>query len=166
MPRKADTSSMVRLSGVETSSGPAAMRGGPDALDGRVLIDVVRACPGHRPGQFHVSGVAAGGAHRHPVLSGGRWSHVLVGLSPAHEPAVALHPVELQPAAAEYAVVRIDMLGVALLQTRVVEVEGIGVLHEELAHAQHAAFGPRLVPELELQLVPRLGKVPVGAQLP
>jgi len=45
------------------------------------------------------------------------------------------------------------------------DVERVRVLHRELAHAQHARFGPRLVAELGLDLVPDLRQLLVAAQL-
>ncbi len=52
------------------------------------------------------------------------------------------------------------------IQTLGLDVEGVGVLHHELAHPQQPGLGPRLVPELGLELVPDLGQLSVGAQLP
>ncbi len=46
-----------------------------------------------------------------------------------------------------------------------VEVEGVAVLHEELADAQEPGLGAGLVAELGLDLVPDLGELLVGAEL-
>ena len=42
---------------------------------------------------------------------------------------------------------------------------GVGVLHDELAHAQQARLRPRLVAELALELEPDLGELLVGPHL-
>ena len=57
------------------------------------------------------------------------------------------------------------MLVVAEVEARLVDVEGVGVLHGELAHAEQAALGARLIAELGLDLVPDLRKLLVAAQL-
>ena len=83
----------------------------------------------------------------------------------AHHADVRLdHPVG-QPAAVVDALVDLDVALVALLQPLLVAVEAVGVLHQELARAQDAALGPRLVPLLGLDVVPDLGQVAVAAQL-
>ena len=87
-----------------------------------------------------------------------------MGLGPTHESAVALDPIELNAAAAEDAIVRTDVLRIALLQTRLVHIERVGILHQELADTQDPALRPRLITELELDLVPGLRKVAVGAK--
>jgi hypothetical protein len=57
------------------------------------------------------------------------------------------------------------VFSVALVETGVVDVEGIGVLHDELSHAEQAGLGTRLVAELGLDLVPDLRELLVAAQL-
>ena len=54
---------------------------------------------------------------------------------------------------------------VAAVQARGVDVEAVAVLHDELAHAQQAGLGPRLITELGLDLVPDLRQLLVAAQL-
>ena len=58
------------------------------------------------------------------------------------------------------AVVQIE----AAVEARLVDVKGVAVLHDELAHAQQARLGPRLVAELGLNLVPDLRQLLVAAQ--
>ncbi len=48
------------------------------------------------------------------------------------------------------------------VQPRLVDVEGVGVLHDEFAPADHPRPGAGLVPVLRLDLVEREGQVPVG----
>ncbi len=57
------------------------------------------------------------------------------------------------------------MLVVAGVEAGVVDVEGVGVLHDELADAEEAGLGAGLVAELGLDLVPDLGELLVAAEL-
>ena len=52
---------------------------------------------------------------------------------------------------------------VALVEPRRVAVEGVGVLHDELARAQHAGARARLVALLDLEVVEDQRQVAVGA---
>ena len=52
-----------------------------------------------------------------------------------------------------------------MVQSRFVDVEGVAVLHEELAYAQQAGFRAGLVAELGLDLIPDLRQLLVGTQL-
>ena len=81
----------------------------------------------------------------------------------AHHAGVALDHHEAQAAAREDAVVGADVLAVALLQASNVDVEAVGVLHDELARAQDAALGPRLVALLGLDVVPELRQLLVAS---
>ena len=56
------------------------------------------------------------------------------------------------------------MLVVGDVQARLIHVERVGVLHEELAYAQEAGFGPRFVAELGLDLIPDLRELFIAAQ--
>ena len=58
------------------------------------------------------------------------------------------------------------VLFVGGVQSCGVHVEGVGILHDELAHAQQAAFRTRLIAELGLDLVPDLGQLFVAPQFP
>ena len=53
----------------------------------------------------------------------------------------------------------------ALLESLLVTVEGVGVLHHELAHAEQTASWARLVAILGLEVVPGLRQLPVALQL-
>ena len=57
------------------------------------------------------------------------------------------------------------MLVVGDVEAGFVDVEGVGVLHNELADAEKAGFGAWLVAELGLDLVPDLGELLVAAEL-
>ena len=56
------------------------------------------------------------------------------------------------------------MLVVGDVEAGVVDVEGVGVLHDELADAKEAGFGAGLVAKLGLDLVPDLGELLIAAQ--
>ncbi len=90
-------------------------------------------------GDLDVGGVAGG--QRHLVLAGRAGRHVLVGAGAAHHPDVGLDPVPAHPAAVEDALVGAGLQLVGAGQALLVAVEGVGVLHRELAGAQDA--GPR-----------------------
>ncbi len=75
---------------------------------------------------------------------------------------VGLDDAILQPEALEDAVVGVPHLAVALHRARLVEVEAVGVLHDELATAQQARAGARLVAELHLDLIEVDGQLAVA----
>ena len=108
-----------------------------------------------------VGGVA--GRERDRVLARRARRHVLVRGRPAHHPDVGLDPVPVQPRALEDPVVGADVLPVAHLQALGVAVEGVGVLHDELARPQHRRARARLVALLRLEVVEDLRQVAVRA---
>ncbi len=55
------------------------------------------------------------------------------------------------------------MLVIGGIQTGLIQIEGVGILHNELPHAQEAGFWTRLIAELRLNLIPDLGKLLVAA---
>jgi hypothetical protein len=69
-----------------------------------------------------------------------------------------------QPTAVEDPAVSRAMLLIRIIQTGRIHIEGVGILHGELAHAQQAALGPRLIAEFRLDLVPDLRKLFVTSQ--
>ena len=89
--------------------------------------------------------------------------HVLVRAGAAHHPDVGLDAVPLQAAALEDPVVGLDETRVARLQAVLVAVEAVGVLHDELARAQHAGPRARLVALLDLEVVEQQRQVAIGA---
>jgi len=84
----------------------------------------------------------------------------------AHHARVALDHHAVDAAARVDAVVGADVQPVALLQGLFAHVEAVGVLHDELARAQDAALGPRLVAFLGLEVVPELRELLVAVDLP
>ena len=146
----ADTSAMVCASGVATSIGSAPGRGGRD---------------GHPAGELDVGGIAARRAQRHVVLAGRAGRHELVRPRAAHHAGIRVHHDVAHAAALEDAAVRVVVRLVGAVERGRVGIEGVGVLHEELARPQHAGARPRLVALLGLDLVPDLGQVTVGPDL-
>ena len=101
-----------------------------------------------------VGGVVAAGARDERVLTGRRGREELLAGAAAHRAADrADDPVVQARAARRCAGRRPRWSSYARLQALVVEVEGVAVLHEELAAAQDARAGPRLVAVLRLHLV-------------
>jgi hypothetical protein len=76
-----------------------------------------------------------------------------VGLGSAHDPDVAHHDLRLEPEALEDPDVRALLRLVARVEAGLVAIAAVGVLHDELAHANEAAAGPWLVPPLRLEVV-------------
>ena len=118
---------------------------------------------GHR--QLDVRRIAALRAEDDLVLAGLGGRHVGVRDVAAHHARVLVDHPAVDAAALVDAVVGADVLLVAHLERLVVDVEAVGVLHEELARAQDAALGARLVAFLGLDVVPELGELPVGVDL-
>jgi hypothetical protein len=89
-----------------------------------------------------------------------------VGAEAAHHPHVGLHAIPAQAAAIEAAGVRLGVTVVARREALHVTVEAVGVLHHELAGAQHPGAWARLVALLRLHVVKREWEVAVGAHEP
>ena len=100
------------------------------------------------------------------VLARARRSEIVPRLPAAHNPGFGLHLVELEAATFEDPAVGLLMTLEALVQPGRVPVEGIRVLHDELAHAQQACAGTRLIPLLRAEVVPDLRQLLVRLQLP
>ena len=94
----------------------------------------------------------------HMLSDVGALSLALVATWLAKKPATArntfgFHRAEAQAAAGENPRIDLVHLPVGLVETGLIDMEGIGVLHQELAGAHDAEAGPDLVPELGLNLV-------------
>src|SRR5262249_61766940 len=72
---------------------------------------------------------------------------------------------EVEGAAGEDAAVRIEHVAVLTLRVGGVDVERVGILHQELPPPHETEARPDLVPELDLDLVEVLREVAVGADL-
>jgi hypothetical protein len=105
------------------------------------------------------------GRHGDLVLPRRAGRHELVGARAAHHPDVGFDPIPAQPAAVEDASVGARLQLVGARQPLLVAVEGVGVLHRELARAQEACARPRLVALLGLDVEQHQRQVAVGAHL-
>jgi hypothetical protein len=116
-------------------------------------------------GQFDVGGVVAGGAIDDGVLAGVRDDLELMRAVPADGAGVGRDRAVLQAEAVEdLAVGRVHVV-VAAAGGIDVTVEGVGVLHRELAAAHQAEAGPALVAELGLDVIEIFRQLAVAAQL-
>ena len=107
---------------------------------------------------LHVGAVVAVVAEDDGILAHGGEQHVLVGDLAAHHAAVGGDGHDLGHACAgEDAVVGVIADLVVALQILLGGMEGIGVLHGELAHADQAAAAAGLVAELGLDLIDHEG---------
>ena len=124
-----------------------------------------RGLRSHRHSLFEIRVIPALAADRDQVLARARRHHELVRLAAAHRSRMRLDRDRLQPAALEDPRVGLIVLLVSGVQPGGVEIERVGVLHDELPHAQQSGFRPRLVAKLGLDLVPDLRQLLVAAQL-
>ncbi|MNS74565.1 hypothetical protein D3C72_1080460 [compost metagenome] len=132
-----------------------------------LALEGVRRGPGREAalGALHVRGVVAGVAVEHLVLAGVGLDdhHELMGRRAADRAHVALHGAGVEAAAAEDARVGLGHVLVLALEVVGVLVEGVGVLHDELAAAQQAEARANLVTHLGLNLVQVDRQLAVGA---
>ena len=129
--------------------------------------DAVAACPagGARHGLLDVGGVVAVVAGDQRVLARLGQHLELVRQRAADGAGVGLDRAELQPAAREDARVRVVHVLVLALGVGLVDVERVGVLHDELAPAHEAGARPQLVAELGLDLVEVQRQLPLAAHV-
>ena len=99
------------------------------------------------------------------ALAGGGENDELVAEIAADGPGVGAHGNRLQPEPRERAQVGDEHARVGMLRARLVEVEGIGVLHEEFARAHDAEARAHLVAELPLDVIEIERQVLVGANV-
>ena len=99
------------------------------------------------------------------VLAGAGRRQVVERLAAAHHPALRLDAGCLDAAALPDPLVGAPVRLEADVEAGLVAVERVRVLHDELADAQEAAAGPRLVSVLRLEVVPGLRQLPVALQL-
>src|SRR5205823_15036382 len=98
-------------------------------------------------------GVAIGGvvtvfATDQLVLARRRRREIVARLAPAHDPRLCEHVADLEPAASEDSPVRTLVQLEAAVEPIAVSVEGVGIFHDELSHADEPRRRPRLVPFL------------------
>ena len=113
-----------------------------------------------RVDRLDVGGVVAAAAPDVGVLADLRLGEELLGLRAAHGAGLGLDDDVLETELVEDPDVGVPVLLVARVETGVVDVEGVGVLHHELAAAKQAGAGPRLVAVLGLDLVDRAAAGP------
>ena len=113
-------------------------------------------------GALLVGGVVARGAVQDAVLARGREDHELVRVVAADRAGVRLDRMGVEAAALEDAEVRVVHLPVGDVRVLRREVEGVGVLHDELLATHEAEARADLVAELRLDLVDRGGELAVG----
>ena len=116
-------------------------------------------CAGMRGGLFEIGRVAALPAHYDEVLACLRFHHEFVRLTPAHGARVSLQTAPLKDAA-----IGVVVFPISRVQAGRVHVERVGILHNELAHAQEPRFRPLLIAKLGLNLIPDLRQLLVAAQ--
>ncbi len=137
-----------------------------ELFGGEVAFGIGGGARGRRgDGLFQVRRVAAGRADGDEILAGIGGDHELVGLAAAHGAGVGFDHGVFQAAALEDAAVGLVVLVVGGVESGLVDVEGVRVLHDELAHAEETGLGARFVAEFGLDLVPDLGELLVAAQL-
>jgi hypothetical protein len=112
-------------------------------------------------GLLHVGGVAGRRVAHHGVLAGVGQDHELVGVRAADLAGLGLDHRVLQMAGLEDPPVGALHGVVGVVQALGVGVEGVGVLHDELAAAHEAEAGPDLVAELLTDLVEGDGELAV-----
>ena len=143
MPRSSASASIVVTPGVSISSGASSRAGKLGrARDATGSLDVGEV-------------VAVLAAHE-LVLARARRREEAERLRPAHDPGLRLDEVRLEAAALEHALVRLGVAVEARVEPRLVAVERVRVLHDELAHAEEPAARPRLVALLRREVVPGL----------
>ena len=99
------------------------------------------------------------------VLAGFRGRHEAGRLFATHDSGLGDDVVRLEPAALPDALVCSLVRVEAPVEPRLVAVERVRVLHDELAHAQKPAARPRLVALLRAEVVPELRQLLVRLQL-
>src|SRR5271157_5744687 len=126
------------------------------------LIDVRRTYLRSR--LLHIRRVPALLAAHDQVLARRSPHHEFLRLRSAHGARVRIDHHVLQSAAVEDAAVGVVILEVRNVKPGRINVERVGVLHDELTHAQQARLGARLVAKFGLNLIPDLRQLLVAAQ--
>jgi hypothetical protein len=104
-------------------------------------------------GDLLVLGVAALIAQDERVLAVVVEDHELMSAGAAHDPDIGTYRDRFEAQPLERPLIGAVLIAVALVEAGVIPVAAIGVLHDELADADQAAPGSRLVAELRLEVV-------------
>ena len=116
--------------------------------------------------RLHVGAVAALGADDQRVLADRREQHELMRHAAAHHAGVGLDRDNLGHArAGENALIGAVAAIVVGFEVGLRGVEGVGVLHRKLAHADHTRARARLVAELGLDLINHKGVLRVARRI-
>ena len=116
-------------------AGNGSDAGGGESLDPGAGFPVIYWF-NHRDGAFLVGPVVAVGASDDPVLAGVAAHHELNRLRASHGPGGSLDIDRLQTQSGEDSPVGAVVLAEADVQALLIDVEGVGVFHRELAHTQ------------------------------
>src|SRR6185369_6347220 len=119
-----------------------------------------------RFGLFDIGRIVAGTARDDRILSRIGQHHEFMGPVPADRAGVGLDGTEFETATLKDPAIRLIHLFVGDISTLFVSVEGVGILHDELAAAHQTETGPDLVAELGLNLVEIERHLPVAAHFP
>ena len=110
---------------------------------------------------LNISRVAARGTHESVLTDGGRVQELFTAGAP-HRTGLCGHNDNLQTQALENALVGGTVRHVRLVQALIINVEGVGVLHDELTAAQQTRAGARFIAVLGLNLVQGQRQVLIG----
>src|SRR6478752_5718448 len=144
------------VGGVHEGFNRRRVRGVADFRGRRVAeVDV---CGDHCGDGLDVGCVTAGGPYEGVFADFGGVQEFLA-LGPAHGTRGGCHRNDIEAEALENLQVRAAVRRVAGVQAGVVDVEGVGILHDELAAAQQACPGTRLIAVLVLDLIDAQGQV-------
>src|SRR5512133_2147348 len=133
-------------------------------LRGGKLLRKVRS-RGNAAGDLEIGCVVAVLADDERVLARSCRCEEVPAAAAAHDPGLGRHLEGLEAAALEDALVGLGMLAKALVEPGLVAVEGVGVLHDELAKADQTLSRPWLVALLDREVVEDLRQLPVALQL-
>ncbi len=114
-------------------------------------------------GYLAIGAVVTVVANNDRVLTNRQQRHKLVRHAAAHHAHIALHGNDIHACAAEDIEVGLVDVRVEGIQTRLVAIKRVRILHGELAHTNDAGARARLVAEFGLDLVEHKGKLAIAA---
>ena len=120
---------------------------------------------GNTPRDLEIRGEVTVLARDQRVLARARRSEEVERLAATHHPRLGLDPDRVDPAALEDPLVSAAMRLESDVEARLVTVERVRVLHDELPDTQQPSAGPRLVPLLHREVVEDLRELAVALEL-